>query len=55
MFVFVLGTVPLMYIFGAINSFIPRKYYKYMIKASSVLITSMGLSMLIKGIQLFQK
>lgn len=55
MFVFVLGTVPLMYVFGALNSFIPRKYYKYMVKASSVLITSMGLAMLIKGIQLFQK
>lgn len=55
MFIFVLGTVPLMYILGAVNSFIPRKYYKYMIKASSVLITSMGLAMLIKGIQLFQK
>lgn len=55
MLIFVLGTVPLMFIFGAFSSLIPKKYYKYMVKLSSVLITTMGLSMFIKGIQLFNK
>lgn len=50
MLVFALGTVPLMLIFGAVNSFIPRKWMKYMLKLSAVLVTAMGAKMLIKGL-----
>lgn len=52
MLVFALGTVPLMLIFGAVNSFIPRKWMKYMLKLSAVLVTAMGAKMLINGLMI---
>lgn len=52
MLCFALGTVPLMLLFGALNSFIPKKYTKYMLKFSAVLITALGIKMLINGIKM---
>lgn len=52
MLVFTLGTVPLMFLFGAVNSFIPRKWMKYVLKLSAVLVVALGLKMLLKGLML---
>lgn len=52
MFFFALGTVPLMFFFGALNSFIPLKWTKYMLKFSAVLVLSLGVKMLLKGLLL---
>lgn len=52
MLLFSLGTVPLMFIFGALNSFIPKRFTRYILNASAVLIIAMGISMLISGIKL---
>lgn len=49
MLLFSLGTVPLMFLFGAINAFIPQRYIKYMLKASAVMVLALGISMLISG------
>lgn len=51
--VFSLGTVPLLFLFGALQSFLPRGWMKYIVKGSAVLVVTLGLSMLVKGIQLF--
>ena len=53
MLVFSLGTVPLLFLFGALQSFLPRGWMKYIVKGSAVLVVTLGLSMLIKGIWLF--
>lgn len=50
MLFFALGTLPLMFCFGALNSFVPRKYMKYMLKLSAVLVTALGIKMFISGI-----
>lgn len=50
MLAFSLGTVPLMLLFGALNSFVPRKWMKYMLKLSAVMVTAMGIKMLINGL-----
>lgn len=52
MLVFALGTVPLMLLFGSISSLIPGRYVKYMLKASAVLVVSLGIAMLISGLKL---
>ncbi len=52
MLAFGLGTVPLLLIFGSINSLLPQKYMKYMLKLSAVLVTAIGAKMLIKGLVL---
>lgn len=52
MLAFGLGTVPLMLIFGALNSFIPAKWAKYMLRASAMLVCAMGLKMLLKGLMM---
>ena len=52
MLVFALGTVPAMLLFGALGSMIPKKYNKYILKCSTVLIVSLGLVLMIKGIRL---
>ena len=51
--VFSLGTVPLLFLFGALQSFLPRGWMKYIVKGSAVLVVTLGLSMLVKGIRLF--
>lgn len=53
MLVFSLGTVPLLFLFGALQSFLPRGWMKYIVKSSAVLVVTLGLSMLVKGIRLF--
>ena len=50
MLMFSLGTVPLMFVFGALNSFIPKKLAKYMLKLSAVLVTALGIKMLLAGL-----
>ena len=52
MLVFSLGTVPLLFLFGALQSFLPRGWMKYIVKGSAVLVVTLGLSMLVKGIRL---
>ncbi len=52
MLVFALGTVPLMFVFGAANAFIPRRATKYMVKCSAVLVVALGLSMLLGGLKM---
>ena len=53
MLVFSLGTGPLLFLFGALQSFLPRGWMKYIVKGSAVLVVTLGLSMLVKGIRLF--
>lgn len=53
MLVFSLGTVPLLFLFGALQSLLPRGWMKYIVKGSAVLVVTLGLSMLVKGIRLF--
>ena len=53
MLVFSLGTVPLLFLFGALQSFLPRGWMKYLVKGSAGLVVTLGLSMLVKGIRLF--
>lgn len=52
MLAFALGTVPLLLAFGAFGAFMPRKWNKYLVKASAVLITAMGAKMLIAGLHM---
>lgn len=52
MLAFALGTVPLLAAFAALGAFIPRKWNKYMLKASAVLVTAMGAKMLIVGLRM---
>lgn len=40
-------------LFGALQSFLPRGWMKYIVKGSAVLVVTLGLSMLVKGIRLF--
>lgn len=50
MFVFSLGTVPLLFAFGALGSMLSSKFTKQMIKASAVLVMVLGLIMMNRGI-----
>lgn len=52
MLAFALGTVPLMLLFGSLGSLITRKYMKYMIKLSAVLVTAFGIKMLLGGLKM---
>lgn len=52
MLAFALGTAPLMLLFGAMGSLLPRRWNKYFLKASAILITAMGLRMLIMGLKM---
>lgn len=52
MLCFALGTVPLLFLFGAVNSFLPRKWMKYILKLSAVLVVALGVKMLIKGLMM---
>lgn len=55
MLFFGLGTVPLVFAFGVLNSFLSRKYARSMLKASAVLVTAMGLVMISRGMALSGK
>ncbi|MFR0796660.1 MAG: sulfite exporter TauE/SafE family protein [Oscillospiraceae bacterium] len=53
MLVFSLGTVPLLFVRRAAVAVSPRGWMKYIVKGSAVLVVTLGLSMLVKGIRLF--
>ena len=52
MFVFSLGTVPLMFGFGALSSLLSRKFTHKMMKVSAVLVMLLGVVMLNRGFAL---
>lgn len=52
MFAFGLGTCVLMIIFGMFGKFIPKKYNKYISRISTILIVTLGLLLITKGIRL---
>ncbi len=52
MFLFSLGTVPLMFGFGAISSFLSNKFTHRMLKVSAVLVIVLGLTMVNRGLSL---
>jgi sulfite exporter TauE/SafE/plastocyanin domain-containing protein/copper chaperone CopZ len=52
MFLFSLGTVPLMFGFGALSSFLSSKFTHRMLKASAVLVIVLGLTMVSRGLNL---
>jgi sulfite exporter TauE/SafE/copper chaperone CopZ len=53
MFLFSLGTVPLLLGFGAISAFLSAKFNRRMVKASGVLVIALGLVMFTRGVNLF--
>ena len=53
MFLFSLGTVPLLLGFGAISAFLSAKFNRRMLKASGVLVMALGLVMFTRGMSLF--
>jgi sulfite exporter TauE/SafE/copper chaperone CopZ len=53
MFLFSLGTVPLLLGFGAISSFLSARFNRRMLKASGVLVMALGLVMFTRGMNLF--
>jgi len=50
MFMFSLGTVPLMFIFGALGSMLSSKFTKNMIKVSAMLVIVLGFVMVNRGV-----
>ncbi|HEY5584547.1 MAG TPA: sulfite exporter TauE/SafE family protein [Ruminiclostridium sp.] len=52
MFLFSLGTVPLMFGFGAVSSFLSGKFTHQMMKVSAVLVMVLGVIMLSRGMAL---
>ncbi|WP_426349912.1 sulfite exporter TauE/SafE family protein [Alloiococcus sp. CFN-8] len=52
MFIFALGTVPLMLVFGALSSFLSKGYTKKILKVSGVLVIVLGLIMGNRGFAL---
>jgi sulfite exporter TauE/SafE/copper chaperone CopZ len=52
MFLFSLGTVPLMFGFGAVSSFLSNKFTHRMLKVSAVLVIVLGLTMVGRGLSL---
>jgi sulfite exporter TauE/SafE/copper chaperone CopZ len=53
MFLFSLGTVPLLLGFGAISAFLSAKFNRRMVMASGVLVMALGLVMFTRGMSLF--
>lgn len=47
---FALGTMPAMLLFGSLGRFIPKRYNKYILRGSTVLILALGLRMLYTGL-----
>ena len=52
MLVFGLGTSVCMLVFGLLGDAMTRKYNKYILKVSTVLIITMGLMLAMKGIKM---
>jgi sulfite exporter TauE/SafE len=53
MFLFSVGTIPLLLGFGAASSFLSAKFNRRMLKASGVLVMALGLVMFARGMNLF--
>jgi len=53
MFLFSLGTVPLLLGFGAVSALLSAKFNRGMLKASGVLVMALGLVMFSRGVNLF--
>lgn len=49
MFAFSLGTVPLLFAFGAVSSFLSARFTKKMLKASAMLVIVLGFAMVSRG------
>ncbi len=52
MFLFSLGTVPLMLGFGSISSILPRKFHGRILKVSALLVLMLGGGMILRGMSL---
>ncbi len=52
MFIFAIGTVPLVFLFGALNTFLNKKFAKTLIKVSAVLVFTLGIVMIGRGLAL---
>lgn len=53
MLIFGSGTLPIMFLFGILGALIPGKYMKYMLKANTVLIVTLGINLMMKGLRLY--
>ena len=53
MLAFGAGTCVFMLLFGLLGTFLPKRYNKYLLKGSTILIVALGLSLMTKGIRLF--
>ncbi|MBN7772585.1 sulfite exporter TauE/SafE family protein [Clostridium aminobutyricum] len=49
MFLFSLGTVPLLFVFGALGSMLSSKFTKNLMKCSAILVIALGFAMLSRG------
>lgn len=52
MFIFSIGTVPLVFTFGTINTFLNKKFSKIILKISAVIVFSLGIVMIGRGLAL---
>lgn len=52
MLAFGAGTCVFMLLFGLLGTFLPKRYNKYLLKGSTILIVALGLSLMTKGIRL---
>jgi sulfite exporter TauE/SafE len=52
MLVFSMGTMPLLFTFGTINTFLNKKFSKIILKVSAVLVFSLGIVMIGRGLAL---
>ncbi|MDP4144039.1 MAG: sulfite exporter TauE/SafE family protein [Bacillota bacterium] len=52
MFFFSLGTVPVIFVFGAVNSIINKRYSNIILKASATLVVILGVVMISRGLSL---
>ncbi|PRR85427.1 sulfite exporter TauE/SafE family protein [Clostridium luticellarii] len=53
MFFFSIGTVPLLFAFGVVNTLITKNFSKIILKASAVLVLSLGVVMVGRGLSLY--
>ena len=52
MLAFGAGTYVFMLLFGLLGTFLPKRYNKYLLKGSTILIVALGLILMTKGIRL---
>ena len=52
MLAFGAGTCVFMLLFGLLGTFLPKRYNKYLLKSSTILIVALGLILMTKGIRL---